>query len=69
MTGRELRQIREAHGLTRQTLAEMLGYSSASYIARLENSTPETKERLTISPRMEKLLRRLLPEKKMEKSF
>lgn len=69
MTGRELRQLREAHGLTRETLADMLGYASATYIARLENSRPETKEKIMINQRLEKLIRRLLPEKKMDKSF
>jgi transcriptional regulator with XRE-family HTH domain len=68
MTGQELRQIREAHGLTRQTLADLLGYANASYIARLENSTAQTKEKLRISPRLEKLIRRIFPEKKMDKS-
>lgn len=68
MTGQELRQIRESRKLTRQTFAEMLGYASAGYIARLENSTSETKEKIGISPRLEKLVHKIFPEKKMDKS-
>jgi transcriptional regulator with XRE-family HTH domain len=70
MTNTELREIREAYGLTQKALAELLGYHP-NYIARLERGVEQGKS-LPITPRLEKLLRSLLrktPKKKAAQSY
>ena len=65
MTGTDLQHLREAHGLTRRALGELLGYTGY-YIYKLEASA-----RLTTGPRvtqrLEKQLDRLFPGWKSKK--
>lgn len=67
MTGKELQQLRKAHGLTQKALAAMLGYAP-NYIARLEQEAVENGKTLMITPRFEKLLHSMLPAKRAKKS-
>jgi transcriptional regulator with XRE-family HTH domain len=61
MTARELRQIREAHGLTQRAMGELLGYTP-NYISRLERGDE------AITQRFEKLVRSIVMQKKIKKS-
>jgi len=62
MTSENLKELREAHGLTQRAMGELLGYT-ANYISRLERGDE------TITNRFEKLVRSVLKQKKYKKSF
>jgi transcriptional regulator with XRE-family HTH domain len=61
MTAQELKDLRQAHGLTQRAMGELLGYG-ANYIYRLEND----KEKIT--QRFEKLVRSVLRQRKTKKT-
>jgi transcriptional regulator with XRE-family HTH domain len=61
MTKEELKELREAHGLTQRAMGEMLGYH-ANYVSRLERGD------VPITARLEKLLRSVLGQRKTKKS-
>ena len=62
MTGTELRVLRVSHGLTQRALGELLGYG-ARHIGRMEREA----EGVSVTDRCAKLLKSLLPEKKVKK--
>ena len=66
MTGQELRELRDAHHLTRKEMAAMLGYHP-NYLARLEKGWENDKP-LLITPRCEKVIRAIFSARKVQKS-
>ena len=66
MTGEELRAIRKARNLTLVQFAALLGYAP-NHIYRLERGHA-IKNGITISKRLENLIRRTFPEKKVKES-
>ena len=59
MTAQEIKELREAHGLTQRAMGELLGYG-ANYIYRLE------KGQVPITPRFEKLIRSIIGQRKVK---